>query len=98
MFFWNRSRNEEPRARRAPRDGRHVVGTIRAGSRTYACKVYDLSPARAFLEIEGATPPDLSGTLFLKLASERTHRTVKLVWQHKGQAGIEFVTTWSVAR
>lgn len=98
MFFWKRPRDADGSARRARRDSHFVAGTIRAGARSYDCKVYDLSQTRAFLEIESKTPPELVGTLFLKLASERTHRTVKLLWQHKCQAGIEFVTTWSIAR
>ena len=98
MYFWNRSRFARFRVTRTVRPKDSAPGQITLDRMSYPCLVRDMTPTSAIIEIDVKVPPDLPEYFFLRLDSERTHRRVRLGWQHRKQAGVDFFTKWSIKR
>lgn len=98
MFSWFRAPFIKTRARHAAPALYNIPGTIRDGRSSLACTILELNRTGAFLELPARPPHKLGPVFDLRPETDRTSRRVKLLWQHNGQASVEFLTAWAVAR
>lgn len=102
MILWRRLLFERRTSRFArlasvPRTPPSVPGTITLDWRSFGCRLSGLTATGAVLDIDMPRPPKLPRYFFVRPDSDRTHRRVRLTWQHGKQAGVEFITRWAIA-
>ncbi len=101
MFFWSRLRNKRiqsrfPRLTVAKRSEHEAVpGLIKIGRADIPCAMQALTTTSVILEFAAEAPSTLPPFFYLKPQSERLFRRGRLLWRHRKQAGVEFITDWS---
>lgn len=103
MFFWNKLRDNRSKSRFGrPKVGRSaeaesVPGLIKLGRAEKTCRIQTVTGTAVILEFGNEPPPDLPQFFYLKTQSDRTFRRGRLIWQHRKQAGVEFITNWATS-
>lgn len=101
MFFWSSLRNNRSQSRFArPKTTRSaenvsVPGLIKVGRVDRPCMMRDLTTSGVIVEFVKDLPPELPQFFYLKSQNERVFRRGRLIWQHRKQAGVEFITNWA---
>lgn len=103
MFFWSSLRNNRTQSRFArPKVAKRpetesVPGLIKIGRADMACLMRDLTATGVILEFVKDAPSDFPQFFYLKPQGERVFRRGRLIWRHRRQAGVEFITNWATA-
>lgn len=97
MFFWSRLRDDRRPSRFArPKTAQSaktesVPGTIKLGRVDYPCILHNLTATSVNVEFVKDQAPEMPQFFSLKSQSERVFRRARLIWQHRKQAGVEFI-------
>lgn len=101
MFFWSSLRNgrtqsrfARPKVTKRP-ENETVPGLIKVGRVDKACLMRELTATGVILEFVKDAPPDMPQFFYLKSQSERVFRRGRLIWQHRRQVGVEFISNWA---